>query len=436
MTVDEAIALIEKLLDLGCLNKVQDLVVRYAWEGKSYQKLADEWGYTHGHLKDTGYKLWKDLTLAIGDKEKVTKNNLQLVLERYHPQPAVGFITNSYVDWGDAMDVSFFYERTEDLATLKQWIIKDRCRFITLYGMGGIGKTALAAKLGEQIQGDFEVLIWRSLRNSPPISSVLTELLKSLSSEPIPTAISQQILQLIHCLRQRRCFLILDNVDSVLQGSEYTGKYREGYEGYGHLFRCMAEMSHQSIVVLTTREIPKGLMIKEGMNLPIRSLQVKGLSTGAVQKIFQDRGVFWAFEVEWKALSDRYGGNPLVLRMVASTIQDLFGSSISEFLKLLIYKTSACIEVYHLFEQQYNRLSEIEKEIVFFIASNRKSISFQELKHHLIPKLSSGQVVDAIASLRRRSFIEKIDASLPKWRLQPIVVEFIKENIISQDKAS
>lgn len=36
MTVEEAIALIEQLLERGSLTKVQDIVFRYSWEGKTY----------------------------------------------------------------------------------------------------------------------------------------------------------------------------------------------------------------------------------------------------------------------------------------------------------------------------------------------------------------------------------------------------------------
>jgi DNA-binding Xre family transcriptional regulator len=50
--------------------------------------------------------------------------------------------TNNHQDWGEAIDVSNFYGRSEELATLKEWIVNENCRLITLIGMGGIGPSS------------------------------------------------------------------------------------------------------------------------------------------------------------------------------------------------------------------------------------------------------------------------------------------------------
>ena len=47
-------------------------------------------------------------------------------------------------------------------------------------GIGGIGKSTLAVKLGLQIQGEFEVVVWRSLLNAPPVEEQLTNILQFL----------------------------------------------------------------------------------------------------------------------------------------------------------------------------------------------------------------------------------------------------------------
>ncbi|NJL67938.1 MAG: hypothetical protein HC894_16545 [Microcoleus sp. SM1_3_4] len=45
-------------------------------------------------------------------------------------------------------------------------------RLVALLGMGGIGKTALSVKLAQQIQQDFDWIVWRSLDGCAPLKYI------------------------------------------------------------------------------------------------------------------------------------------------------------------------------------------------------------------------------------------------------------------------
>src|SRR5207247_1238431 len=62
----------------------------------------------------------------------------------------------SRVDWDGAPDVRGFHGRAQELSTLKRWVLHERCRLVVLLGLGGIGKTMLAAKLTHDLAPAFK----------------------------------------------------------------------------------------------------------------------------------------------------------------------------------------------------------------------------------------------------------------------------------------
>lgn len=431
MNIEDALAFLETVLKPESLNHVQELVFRGAWEERVYEEIAALAGYDADYLRDVGSGLWRALSKSLG--EKVTKNNFRSVLRRrlspipnnsLSSQYTQSFLasngnSNQHQDWGEAIDVSFFLGRIDELASLKQWILQDKCRLVAILGMGGIGKTALAAKLAAQIQTQFEFLIWRSLRNAPPVETILADLVQFFSKQretDLPKTLDCGICQLMYYLRSSPCLLILDNIDSVLQTGNCGGRYREGYEGYGQFLTIVAESNHPSCLVLTSREKPRGLACQEGKTLPVRCKYLGGLQEIEARQILMTKGLF-GWEQEWNQLSDFYGGNPLLLKIVATAIQDLFDGNISDF---LAQETLVFGEIRDILKQQLNRLSDIEKQVMSSLAMNRKVMRLEKLRQD-IPSISQQELLEVLQSLQARSLIEKTDAGFTQ---QPVVRGF------------
>lgn len=374
------------------------------------------------------------ISKVLSREEGVDKRSIELFFQAFNLKLDKDCYTSGeqcqHQDWGEATNVSIFYGRTRETAILEQFLVQDRCRLVALLGMGGIGKSTLAIKLTDHIKDNFEYIIWRSLREAPPLKNILASLIQFLSDEQeteasLPESIGQRISRLIDYLRLHRCLLILDNVESILQSGTRAGIYREGYEGYGELLKRVGEVNHQSCLLFTSREKPKEVAVLEGETLCVRSFVLGGLEPSDGQEILKVKGVF-ASESESRQLVERYAGNPLALKVVATTIQDVFCGETSKFLQ---QEAIVFGDIRELLEQQFIRLSNLEKDAIYWLAINREPVSLAEIREDIVSQIPPQKLLESLESLVRRSLIEKSEGL---FTLQPVVMEYVTQRLIDQ----
>jgi WD40 repeat protein/transcriptional regulator with XRE-family HTH domain len=332
-------------------------------------------------------------------------------------------------DWNEAPQPVNLYGRDKELSELAQWFGDRRCHVVAVVGIGGIGKTALATTVAAQVKASFASLFWRSLHNAPPLELILKQCLHCVSDQPLaelPKDIDEQIAMLIGYLRNHRCLLVLDNVDSILQAGRRSGRYRQGYEDYGQLIRRIGEVQHQSCLLLTSREKPKEVAQLEGKMSPVHSLHLEGIEQLAGQELLKDRDLFGTDD-EWATLVNRYSGNPLALQLASEPIREVFGGDLSRFLQ---QEASAFGDINDVLDQQFQRLPNEELEIMDWLAIEREAIALEDLHENLVHPTSAGAVLETLDSLRRRSMIETRGAA--HFTLQPVIMEYVTAGLIER----
>lgn len=360
----------------------------------------------------------------------------KLLMSRYQEYQTVLPDTTSNTnifknDWGEAPKLSGFHGRQQQLTLLKNQILQQQCRLLAIQGMGGIGKTSLIVKLGQILQNQSYCLFWRSLKNTPSLSDLLTELLEFLNHEiDIPESTEGKISLLIKQLNSSPCLIILDDAEQILQSGS-SGKYIPGYDDYGLFFEVVGESQHQSCLVVISQEKIREISLSAQLSSQVHQFFLEGLNAEEVEQLLQEQGLKGTAN-NWQELVHYYGGNPLALKLLSLMVMDIFQGEIGGFLK---YGTIVLTEGFkEILDPQFDRLSDTQKQILFCLSEADKPLSLKDLQEKLSNFLSLSKILEPLESLLGRSLVEKIQhqpGNEVLFSLQPLIQKYIKQQQLS-----
>lgn len=209
-------------------------------------------------------------------------------------------------------------------------------------------------------------------------------------------------------------------MQQILNSGQLPGNYKPGYENYGTLFKLIGEIPHHSCLILNSWEPPSDILTFTDDNLAVCLLQLTGLGEAATE-ILREKGLL--DEDRWPELINLYQGNPLWLKLVAQTINNLFSGRVSQYLSYQAVLLSD--ELTPILQQHYQRLSESEKHAIAQLSNESKPVSITQLMAKC--QGSQGELFKAIQSLVRRGMIEKFSyENETVFTIQPILKKYVK----------
>ncbi len=435
------------------LDSLQRAILEGAWSGKGYKDISDEYHCSSDHVRKSASELWKLLSDMLG--EDVKKKNVRSLIEngifysfntgvlqigdrinhinicsdlhnpskipRNRSPSTSSSKSEPRHDLSQAPEYDRLYNRTDQLATLKQWILEENSRIVTLTGLSGIGKTALARQMVEQINNNFDRILWRSHRKLPNLNvlqSNIIEFIAPTSPSQNPSIINDLNSRnsILDHLRNRRCLIIIDDFQETLTPGELVGNYRPEYEKYGQLINEIGQHSHHSCLLILSWEQPLEIAALETETRYCKTLQVSGLGQVATQLLSARK---LKDQKRWSELIQLYNGNPLWLNIIASTILDLFNGSVQEFLS---YPTLFLGDLEPILKQHYQRLCESEKILLQWLANQDQPVKISQKPPEI---LADRDFLKAIQSLTRRNLLEKSSG----LTLQPAIKQYVKNLI-------
>ncbi|MBD2211502.1 NACHT domain-containing protein [Nostoc linckia FACHB-104] len=360
-----------------------------------------------------GDRIQREIFIAICEAVGITDWNAIADASGLESEIIADF-SQPYIDWHDAPDVESFYGRNQELQQLEQWILGG-CKVVTIVGIAGIGKTALALALADRMQSKFDCLIWRSLSAVPSLISLLDTLVHNFE-ETVIHDIQQGTVQLLNHLQKRRCLLILDGLDGVLSQPEYI-----------QFIQKISRDRHQSCILITSREQPSAIEIN---NQTVSCVNLKGLPKADALELLQSRG-FTSKQLGISALIQLYRGNPLALKLVTPLIQSVFAGNITAFLSQNTLVIGDRLRF--ILKQQFQQLSGLKQDILYWLAIWQEPVSFSRLQTHLLISVDPAMVLEAIMALERRSLLEKwVGMGEASFTLQPLVMKIVTDELVEQ----
>ncbi|HEY9852040.1 MAG TPA: NB-ARC domain-containing protein [Leptolyngbyaceae cyanobacterium] len=447
MTITEVLQFVDRIVEKQTGKHLDDLekdVIQGVWQGKTYNQIADECGYDKNYVGDVSRQLFKTLSEQLN--ENINKSNFGWAIERVINSHFVGVNTNitycpfyphpdpnqsinkeekttkntSYHDLTLAPKITHFYDRTTELQTLSHWLTTQNSRLISVLGLSGIGKTTLVKQFVDLNLSQFDAIIWKSIKLSPSLDTIITEIFKLINSELIQT--DNKLTQLFDLLRQQKCLIILDDVQELFTKGQFAGQYQVQYKNYKSFFTKITEIEHQSSLILISQEQCQEMFCLDEDVYPVKCLELKGLNNTEILKSLGLKD-----EESWLTLLNLYEGNPVYLKEIGNLIRNIFGGKVSEFIKedSLILTEDMKFQFNELFE----RMSTIEQQIIRELSKANQPMSREDLRQAL--SCSSTDLINGLQSLSKRYLVKSVEGDRISFDLPPVFREYVRRNYAS-----
>jgi NB-ARC domain len=325
---------------------------------------------------------------------------------------------------GNPPDVSRFYGRTTALNQLQDWVIQKR--LIVLHGRAGIGKSCLARQVMGNVAEQFEVLIWRSLESALPLSEWLDKLMSyfpQMQDQP------DKLEAFMSYLAEHKCLIVLDQWETILRNGG-SGQYQPDYQAYQDFLQRVVGDHHQSCVLLLSREKLKLLGLKHSES-SVQFLKLEGL-TYPEDKAFLEGEELLGKEDELKIFIERYN-NPFILKTVAAQVREVQNGRVSIFVDPQVSVALNPEDISRLMDSEFKGLSQLEQDIVYWLAIWRSPISYGQLWSCIFSPITKTELICALDSLISRHSIIKIqsDPDSEYW-LEPVTLKYVTHRFVQR----
>ncbi|NEP02757.1 MAG: tetratricopeptide repeat protein [Symploca sp. SIO2E9] len=317
--------------------------------------------------------------------------------------------------------------REKEISQLQTWLCDTAVNLIGIQGLGGVGKSALAAYLYKHIE--FSDKFWADISQKPDFVVFAEKVITAFGGQVTKQGdIDGLINDLLTCLSQRRCLLVVDNLETLLTQSR---QWQDST--YEQFFSRWLQQGSNSTLLLTTQEKPILFQSQPCWHL----LRGMNISDGGL--LLQRLGIQETV-TQLEEFSKAVDGHPLTLQLVAGYLREYCHSQLSSAWELGLKQFELVAEAQGvhrdkqdarlswILQQHFQRLTPVQQNFLVNLSVYRQAFNHQAAGWMLASETEVVKPVVVQKELRElfnRSLL--LETEDRKYRFQPLVQQYAQQ---------
>jgi hypothetical protein len=457
---ESVLSLIDETIEPLYLSSTQEIVLRETWNGKTYSEIAFEHNYDSEYIKTVGCNLWQNLSNAFN--EQINKSNFVPLmrqrtikfLDQEKSQPLLLQTQVATIEaknevkeiekvenyklchWTTAPHIENFIGRETEFKLLESWSQEPECNCIIISGMVGCGKTTLVTQFAQDVKDQFDYVIWFSLLQTPDLETLLINYLEltdensdDLSNSLKPTSLQLNFLlpEFIERLKQKKILLVIDDLQCILTNSRVNATYRQTFKEYGQFLRAIVSTSHRSLLIATSLILPT--MLEYYSSSQVKFLNLDGFDFYTTKMFLNEQSDNLLNEQIVLNVSENLQNNPQLLKISSNYLRNFHTSSPDNTnnTEEILHDLSLLEGIVSLLERELQYLSDLNQEIICWLAISGSPLSLKELNQNLEISQRRVELLQSIEILINRALVIKLDET---YCLMPIMKIFLRRKLV------
>ncbi|NJL51402.1 MAG: AAA family ATPase [Hydrococcus sp. SU_1_0] len=457
---ESVLSLIDKTIEPLYLSSTQEIVLRETWNGKTYSEIACEHNYDSEYIKTVGCNLWQNLSSAFN--EQINKSNFVPLmrqrtikfLDQERPQPLLLQAQSATIEvkaeepeieevqnyqlchWTTAPHIENFIGREAEFKVLESWSQEPECNCIVVSGMVGCGKTTLVTKFAHEVKDQFDYVIWFSFLQTPSLETLLINYLELTNENPDefsnalkPTSLQLNFLlpEFIDRLKQKKILLVIDDLQCILTNSRVNATYRQTFKEYGQFLRAIVSTSHRSLLIATSLILPT--MLEYYSSSQVKFLNLDGFDFSTTKMFLNEQSSNLLNEKIVLNVSKNLQNNPQLLKISSNYLRNFHTSNTDDLdnTEEILHDLSLLEGIINLLERELQYLSDLNQEIICWLAISGSPLSLKELNQNLEISQRRVELLQSIEILLNRALVIKFNET---YCLMPIMKIFLRRKLV------